>query len=159
MGRIPYDTNELKEEIIGILEREKHIVLASCSDGRVTARTVSHVNAGLDIYLQTDKKFLKVEQIAKNPRVALCVGNLQIEGVAEFERHPSDPENAEFCSLYKQKHPQSFEMYSSMKNEIVIKVKPALAILWKYIDGKPCRDYLHVDENIAYREYYDTDAK
>ena len=159
MSRIACDSNELKEEIIDILEREKHIVLASCSDGRVTARTMSHVNVGMDIYLQTDKKFLKVEQIAKNPRVALCVGNLQIEGVAKFEHHPSDLENTEFCNLYKQKHPHSFEMYSSMKDEIVIKVKPTLAILWKYINGKPCRDYLHLNGNIAYREYYELEVK
>lgn len=159
MNRIECDLNELKEEIINILEREKHIVLASCSDGRVTARTMSHVNIGIDIYFQTDKKFLKAEQIAQNPKVALCVGNLQIEGAAVLGHHPADPENTEILRLYKQKHPHSFEMYSSMKDEIVIKVKPTLAILWKYINGKPCRDYLNLCENTAYREYYELENK
>lgn len=155
MDRIACDPNMLKEEIIEILKSEKHIVLASCSDGRVTARTMSHVNVGTDIYFQTDKKFLKVEQISKNPRVALCVGNLQIEGIAEFGSHPSAPGNTEFSRLYKQKHPHSFERYSSLEDEIVIKVKPTLATLWKYVNGKPCRDYLRLDENAAYREYYE----
>jgi general stress protein 26 len=155
MGKITLDTYELKEEIIAMLEREKHIVIATCSDGRVTARTMSHVNAGMDIFFQTDKRFLKIEQILKNPRVALCAGNLQIEGIAKLQGHPFDSENADFCSLYKQKHPHSFEMYAAMKDEIVIKVKPSLFTLWKYIDGKPCRDYLNLNENIAYREYYD----
>lgn len=155
MDRIACDPNILREEIIMILKREKHMVLASCSDGRVTARTMSHVSMGTDIYFQTDKKFLKVEQIAKNPRVALCVGNLQIEGIAELGSHPSALEYMEFSRLYKQKHPHSFERYSSLEDEIVIKVKPTLAILWKYVNGKPCRDYLHFDENEAFREYYE----
>jgi len=34
-----------------------------------------------------------------------------------------------------------------------------LAILWKYINGKPCRDYLHLNGNIAYREYYELEVK
>lgn len=99
MGKITCDTYELKEEIITMLEREKHIVLATCSDGHVTARTISHVNAGMDIFFQTDKRFLKVEQILKNPRVALCAGNLQIEGIAKLEGHPSDSENADFAAF------------------------------------------------------------
>lgn len=28
------------------------------------------------------------------------------------------------------------------------------ASIWKYIDGKPCRDYLNVLEMRAYREFY-----
>lgn len=80
---------------------------------------------------------------------------MQIEGIAELRGHPSDSTNADFCSFYKQKHLHSFEMYAVMKNEIVIKVKPSLITLWKYIDGKPSRDYLNLNENIAYREYYE----
>jgi nitroimidazol reductase NimA-like FMN-containing flavoprotein (pyridoxamine 5'-phosphate oxidase superfamily) len=146
---------ELETEIINILEREKHLVLATCSDGRVTARTMSHVNDGMDILFQTDKRFLKVEQMLKNPKVALCIGNLQIEGTAELLRHPSEPENADFCSIYRQKHPHSFEMYAYIKDEIVVKVKPSLITLWKYINGKPCRDYLDVLRAKAYRVFYE----
>lgn len=154
MDRIVLDTYELEMEIIAILEREKHLVLATCSDGRVTARTMSHVNAGLIVFFQTDKQFLKVEQMLKNTSVALCTGNLQIEGPAELNGHPSEHRNSEFCNLYKKKHPHSFEKYTGMKNEIVVKVKPSLFTLWKYIDGKPCRDYLNVLEMRAYREFY-----
>lgn len=116
---------------------------------------MSHVILGMDIYFQTDKRFLKVEQILKNPRVALCTGNLQIEGTAELLGHPSNAEHAELSNLYKRKHPHSFEMYADMKDEIVIKVNPSLFTLWKYIDGKPCREYLNLVENIAYREHYE----
>ena len=151
------DINELKVEIVTILEKEKHIVLATCSDGRVTARTMSHVNVGVDIFIQTDKRYLKVEQINENPKVALCLDNIQIEGTAELLGHPMEPENAEFCNLYRQKHPHSFQLYTPLENEIIVKVRPTLFILWKYIDGKPCRDYLNMNENAAYREHYSND--
>ena len=49
------------------LEREKYLVLATCLGERLTARTMGHVNIGMDIFFQTDKKFLKVEHILKNP--------------------------------------------------------------------------------------------
>lgn len=59
MYNIMLDAVELEIEIINILEKEKHLVLATCSEGHVTARTMSHVNAGMDIFFQTDKRFLK----------------------------------------------------------------------------------------------------
>ncbi len=152
---VKLDAAELQTEIVEMLDREKHTVLATCSSDRVTARTVSYVNMGLTILFQTDKRFKKVDQILKNHNVALCIGNLQIEGTAELSGHPSEPYNAHFCSLYKQRHPDSFEKYLSIKSEIVIRVKPSLFILWRYIDGKPCRDYLIVIENTAYREFYE----
>jgi general stress protein 26 len=154
MEKISIDTLELEKEIITLLEREKYLVLATCTDEHVTARAISHINIGLDIFFQTDKKFLKVKQINQNPRVALCISNLQIEGIAEFQGYPSDEDNIRFCELYKQKHPNSFEMYSGIKDEVIFKVRPSLITLWKYVTGKPCRDYLNITEKIAYREYY-----
>jgi len=38
------DYDKLKNEIISILEHEQSIVLATSVDGKVTARTMSHVN-------------------------------------------------------------------------------------------------------------------
>ncbi len=154
MNKSILDVFELEDEIIALLEREKHLVLATCFGERITARTMSHVNIGMDIFFQTDKRFLKVEQMVANPKVALCVGNLQIEGIAELRGHPNDEENIEFTSLYKQKHPHSFDMYANIEHEIVVKVMPSLITLWKYVTGKPCRDYLNITEKIAYREYY-----
>ena len=154
MNRVILNVFEMENEILDLLEREKHLVLATCLGERVTARTMSHVNIGMDIFFQTDKRFLKVEQMVTNPKVALCVGNLQIEGIAELRGHPIDEESIEFTSLYKKKHPHSFDTYANIKHEIVVKVMPSLITLWKYVAGKPCRDYLNISEKIAYREYY-----
>lgn len=157
MNKIELNAFELKNEIIAILEREKHLVLATCLVERVTARTMSHVNIGMDIFFQTDKRFLKVEQMIANSKVALCLGNLQVEGIAELRGHPAEKENIEFIRIYKKKHPHSFDMYANIKHEIVVKVMPLLITLWKYVDGKPCRDYLSLTENAAFREYYKTE--
>lgn len=148
------DAAELENEITAVLKKEKDLVLATCSKGRVTARTVSHVNIGLDILFQTDKGFQKVEQIKENPKVAICVGNLQVEGTAELSGHPSQPWNQEFYNLYREKHPKSLERYGELEDEVVVRIKPALFTFWKYIEGKPCRDYLDVERNVAYRVFY-----
>ena len=153
MEEINYDI--LKDEAIQFLGAQKFLVLATSSDDRVTARTMGYVNKGLTIYFQTDRTFLKVKQIEKNPYVALCGANVQIEGIAKIRNHPLDPSNREFLDLFKKKLPLAFNTYSHLKNEIVIEVAPKLITFWKYTDDKPFREFLYVEETKAQREYYD----
>jgi uncharacterized pyridoxamine 5'-phosphate oxidase family protein len=153
MQEINYDI--LKDEAIQFLGAQKFLVLATSSDDRVTARTMGYVNKGLTIYFQTDKTSLKVKQIERNPNVALCGANVQIEGLARIRNHPLDPSNREFIDLLKKKHTLAFNTYSHLKNEIVIEVEPRLIIFWKYIDDKPLREFLYIREAKAEREYYD----
>ena len=150
---IPF--NELKKEIIGLLKKNKILVLATCCENRVTARSMSCVNMELSILFQTDKEFLKYEQIVNNSNVALCAGNMQIEGTAVIRNHPLDESNKEFIELYKDSHLGSYEKYSHLENNVVIEVRPTVVTLWKYVDGMPCRDYLYVQEGKAKRERYD----
>lgn len=155
MNRDILDINDKKSEIIALLEKAKHIVLATCADERVTARTMGYVNIGLDVFFGTDQRFLKVEQILNNPKVALCLASLQIEGTAEIRGHPSKVENAEFCEHFKRKHPRSYEIYMATKNQVVIKVSPVLLTQWKYIDGKPCWEFYDLTKSMAFREWYE----
>ncbi|SRR5690554_4140412 len=143
----------LKEEIIGILSKMEHMVLATCSDNRVTARNVSVINDGLKILFQTDKEFLKCQQIKENPNVAFCHGNVQIEGRAKITSHPYDHQF--FKEKYQKYQADSFRNYSYIEDEVVIQVEPTLITLWKYdSDNKPLREYLMIEEEKAYREYY-----
>lgn len=155
MKYINLNIEEKRSELIAFIGKLKHLVLATCAEGRVTARTMSYVNIGLDIYFGTDNRFLKVNQIKQNPKVAICIENLQIEGTAEIMGHPSRPENTEFCEAYKQKNPRSFEMYTMTKNEVVIKVTPHFFTQWKYIDGKACREFYDPAKNVSFREFYE----
>jgi len=150
---IDYET--LRSEVIDLLDRHKTMVLATSASDRVTARSVSCVHKDLKIFFQTDKNFLKYKQMAHNPNVAFCAGNMQIEGTAKVKGHPLDKNNKEFRELFKKEHLGSFEKYSNMKDEVVIEVEPKLVTLWKYEGPQPLRDFLYVLNRKAKREYYD----
>ena len=150
------DYEALKQEVIEFLDKHKILVLATCADHRVTARAMSCVNRGLTIYFQTGTTSVKFKQFEHNPNVALCAGNVQIEGVAKIRKHSLDPSNTEFIEAYKKHHLGSFKAYSHLKINVVIEAEPRLITLWKYdADHKPYREFLYVQENRAEWEYYD----
>jgi general stress protein 26 len=146
--------NELKAEIIKILNNTCDMVLATSYKDKVMARTMNIVNDELKLFCQTDKFFFKSDQIVNNPFVALCINNLQIEGSAKITGHPVLEENRKFSELFKQKHPAAFEKYSKLVTETVIEIQPTIITLWKQIDSKPCREFLDINNNEAIREFY-----
>ena len=145
---------EFQREIFELLGDKKIMVLATSSDNRVTARNMSCVIMDQKIYFQTDKTFLKYDQILNNPNVALCTDNIQIEGVAKIGKHPFDEENKEFAKVFEKNYKGSYDNYSNLDNEIVVEVEPVFITLWKYKDGQPFRDFLDISEKRAYRETY-----
>lgn len=148
------DYSQVENEVIDFITRNNTMVLATCSENRVTARAVSIINQGMKIYFQTDFEFLKYRQIKENPNVALCHGNIQIEGQAKITCHPF--ENPYFIENYKNQHKTAFEKYSHLKDNVIIEVEPSFITFWKYteVDRKPYRDFLDVKEQKAYRKYY-----
>ena len=148
--------NALEKEVYESLGEKSIMILATSLGDRVTARSVSCIIFDKKIYFQTDRESLKYDQLSKNPNVALCVGNVQIEGTAELKGHPLGKENNWFRDMFKQNYSGSYETYSPMTREIIVEVKPKIFTLWKYEDGKPLRDYLNVTKTIAYREFYCT---
>lgn len=151
MEQLDYPLAE--KEAISFITQNNKMVLATCSEGRVSARTVSTINKGLLIYFQTDLNFLKCRQIKEKPNVALCVGNIQIEGRATIKGHPLD--DPYFTTHYQKQHSSAFEKYSHLKDNVIIEVEPELITFWKYTeDSKPYRDFIDVKEQKAYREYY-----
>jgi uncharacterized pyridoxamine 5'-phosphate oxidase family protein len=144
----------MKEEIFNRLGSNKVMVLATSSDGKVTARNMSCVMFDHKIYFQTDLRFVKTKQILKNPNVALCVDNIAIEGTAVLKGNADDM--PEFCEIYKRYFLTSYEAYTHLKNQVIIEVEPTFVTLWKYADGhQPFRDFVDFKQNKAYREIYD----
>ena len=138
------------DEIMKIMESTQTIILATCHDNKVTARSMAIINDGLDILFQTSGKSEKARQLTANHNVAFAVGNLQIEAVADITE---DPEKMRiFIEKYKVKYPQYYAAYSGMANEVTVVCKPSRFALYKYIDGKPCSDILDVKKSLAYRE-------
>ena len=125
------------DEVIASLEKEKTLILATCAGNRVTIRPMSHINDGLLVYFQTGKDYLKIQQIKANPYVAFCVGTYEIEGKAAILGHPLDEANGFFAEKFKAKHPGSFERWSSLADEVVVRIDIGLVRQWRYIDDKP----------------------
>lgn len=90
-----------KKEIYEFLKSKKHIVLATSFNNRVTARTISYVIINDKIIFQTDSTFIKSEQIRLNNKVALCIDNIQIEGIAEITGNHFNECNRDFLEEYK----------------------------------------------------------
>ncbi|MDR3050517.1 MAG: pyridoxamine 5'-phosphate oxidase family protein [Oscillospiraceae bacterium] len=126
-----------QQEIIEALASERTCTLATCADNRVTIRPMSHVHDGLALSFQTSANSLKMQQIRKNPAVAVCVGTYEMEGLAADLGHPLAESNRWFAEQYRQKHPGSFSAYTALEDEIVVKVSVHLVRQWRYIEGKP----------------------
>ena len=141
----------LKKECLDILDNNKHIVLATSYNDLVTARTISYVMINEKLYFQTLKTYEKVYQITHNNKVALCIDNLQIEGLAKIVGHPFDNKNNLFLELYKEKHNSAYQKYSSLADEVVIEVTINKISRWIYIDNVGHKEII----NLITKEYKD----
>lgn len=139
---------QLSNEIGTKLKSEENIILATCANNKVTARAMAHINDGLTILFATSRNSEKIKQMEQNPNIALAVGNLKIEAIAEFFGHPKG--HAFFISEYPKKFPHLGAIYPEKPDDLLVIAKPQKISLFKYL-GKPCEDVLEVDNKRAYR--------
>jgi general stress protein 26 len=139
------------------VERKKIAVLSTAADNRVTSRAMSFIRLADDLYFQTDKRFLKIQQIRKNKNVAVCRDNIQIEAEAEIRGHSSLPANQDFVEKFKKKHPGSYKAYTNGKNQVVVRLKLKLITIWKYLGG-PRREFIWPEQKKAEIEIYDVNS-
>ncbi|MEG0615782.1 MAG: pyridoxamine 5'-phosphate oxidase family protein [Oscillospiraceae bacterium] len=130
------------------------LCLATAADEKVSARSMSFIICGEKFYFQTDKNFAKYSQICKNKNVALCVNNIQIEGVCREIGHPFDAENSWFSEKYEQLFKNSFESYSHLKTEGVFEVSPTKITVWKYEGSETFREVFDTAEKSFRKEKY-----
>ena len=143
--------SELENEILDALDKNSTWVLSTSFNNYVTSRTMSIVHIGLNLFFQTNRCYVKHEQMELNEQVALCYQNISIEGVVENIGDWSCDNNAEIMELYKEKHKGSFDFYGMLNGQTVYKVSPIKIKLWKYVNGKPIREVLFVREKRAER--------
>lgn len=108
----------------------KIMALASSVNDYVMVRNVSCLIYDDKIYFKTDKNFRKTQQLFENPRVALCVGGVQVEGVAKNKGLVVDEPDHKFETLYKKYLWQSYNAYSHEDSEIIIEVTPKFVEIW-----------------------------
>lgn len=63
------------------------MVLSTSENDIVSSRMMSVIQIEGIFYFQTDATFKKYHQLLSNPNVALCIDNIQIEGVCEELGH------------------------------------------------------------------------
>lgn len=136
----------------GIGEAKK-AVLATSSNNRVTSRTMSFVIYENKFYCQTDKKFLKIEQILDNPKVSICIDNIQIEGIAQIIGKPL--EYNIFVTLFKKYFKNSYENYSFLENEILLEINPIFITVWNYKESIPTRSFYRLASKEYVEEIYE----
>jgi general stress protein 26 len=122
---------------------------------RVTARAMSIINDGLNLYFQTDTRFLKARQMEENSRAAFCLANIQMEGTVINRGHSSLPENSWFCDEYSRVHYGSYTSYSHIPEERVYEFRPVLITAWRYENKQAFRDILEPQTDIYRREPYE----
>ena len=125
-----------KKEFFERLGETCYMVLATSHKDYPMASTMTCLVFDNAIWMQTDKKFDKYNQLLNNPQVALVKNATQIEGVAQLCGHPLNKENEKFAQLMKKHHPESYEMYSNVDGRVVIRVVPEKAIDWLYEKGE-----------------------
>ena len=72
---------QAKELLWAQLGDWKIMALASSVNDYVMVRNVSCLFYDDKIWFKTDKNFRKTQQLYENPRVAMCVGGIQVEGI------------------------------------------------------------------------------
>lgn len=122
--------NEAKALLFKKLGVSKIMALASSVDDYVMVRNVSCLIYDEKIYFKTDKNFRKTQQLFKNPRVALCVGGVQVEGIAVNKGLVVDEPDRKFEKAYKEHLWQSYNAYSHEDTEILIEVTPKFVEIW-----------------------------
>lgn len=122
--------NEAKALLFKKLGVSKIMALASSVDDYVMVRNVSCLIYDDKIYFKTDKNFRKTQQLFKNPRVALCVGGVQVEGIAVNKGLVVDEPDCKFEKAYKEHLWQSYNAYSHEDTEILIEVTPKFVEIW-----------------------------
>jgi general stress protein 26 len=148
------DYKQKREEIIRFLESEDNaiMVLATSCNDRVLARNVLIANNGLDIYFFTWEHSRKCIQIQKNPRVALCKDNVQIEGVAAILGNLLDENSKEYTDIIRNRHPGAIENWEHQPGMVIARVRPTSIIIGVSVDDEPYLEFLDLENEIAYAE-------
>ena len=143
---------ELSEErIAGFFSdfgKGRKMVLSTSVNDRVSSRMMSVVQINNEFYFQTDRNLKKYHQLLINHHVALCIDNIQVEGICEEIGHPMD--NPVFCEVFRECFRGSYDAYSSLKNERLFAVKPLFIERWIYQNGIPYIETFDM-ENKQYR--------
>ena len=130
---LPENFNDFEKailEIISQLDDNKIAVLSTLNNGLIDSCQMTYVSNGLDIYMQTDDRFEKITNINNNDNVSVVVGNLSIQGKAILCGKPNESDL--FVEKIKNKCYKTYENYTNLPHQILIKITSIRCKLWKF---------------------------
>lgn len=132
------------EKLLNLFNATKFCTLATANNkGEVSASQICLINDGLTLYFQTDKTFEKIQNIKENNKVSINCGAFYFKGKATIEGHPTN--NLKFIELIKEKHIDTFNHYTKLPNEVLVRVDLTEAKIWGVDTSKD----VHNQETIA----------
>ena len=125
------------ERIIELLEKTKYAVLATSNkNGVVSASKVGIINDGLKVYVQTDNRFEKIQNIKENENIAINIDSIYFKGKAKINGSANN--NKMFVKKMKEKNIYAYENYTNLPNEVLVEIELTECRIWGFeiIDGK-----------------------
>lgn len=130
--------------------------LAASADDRISVRSVSCIMYSDAIVFKTDKNFDKTKQLLKNPNVAMCKYNINVEGIAENRGLVVDEPDRKFEKLYAKHLDGSYNAYSHVDTEILVAVYPKQIEIWDCDENNYAFQILvDMEKKTAVKQWYD----
>ena len=133
------------QEFLSDFGKGRKMVLSTSENDIVSSRMMSVVQINGEFYFQTDMKLRKYRQLSANSNAALCIDNIQIEGICEELGRPLD--NPAFSAAFRDCFRGSFEAYTSLENERLFVLRLKFIERWIY------------NENVPYIETFDISSQ
>ncbi|NHJ86947.1 MAG: hypothetical protein FK734_15905, partial [Asgard group archaeon] len=128
---------EVKKEIIDILNESKQIVLSTSLNDRVTSRVMDFANDDLIIYFMSWDHNKKIKQITGNPQVALCLNNIQIEAKAEILGRLNEEKNSCFLDFHRRKFSEVYvKTFTNIPSIVLVRLTPIVITKFDNIDNR-----------------------
>lgn len=144
-------TDRLKDFFMEFGQGRKMVLSTSEAD-QVSSRMMSIVLLDGSFYFQTDLRMKKYHQIKANHNVALCIDNIQIQGICEEIGKPL--KHKEFCNAFREYFQHAYDTYTSLENERLFEVKPVYIERWVYIDGLPYMEIFDIEHQQYHLDPY-----
>ncbi|MBP5431245.1 pyridoxamine 5'-phosphate oxidase family protein [Ruminococcus sp.] len=130
----------------------RKMVISTSENDKVSSRMMSVVQINGSFYFQTDINLRKYHQLTVNKNIALCIDNIQIEGVCKEIGNPL--ENSDFCAAFQEMFKGSYDAYTSLNNERLFIVNPVFIERWIYKGSIPYIEIFDIEHGKYSCEQY-----
>ena len=146
------DFENFEKKIIGLLNEQRHIVVATSAKDRVTARTVSFANDGLNIYFISWDHNLKIHQLQENDHIALCLNNIQIEGKAKLVERPIEDKNKKLEKIFRRKFSENYiKTFFNLPELITVEIEPTRIVCFENIHNRFFLQHMNFEKRTVYQ--------